>query len=298
MALLMVLSSIGIEIGPLIAGAGVVGVAIGFGAQTLVKDVISGIFYLLDDAFRVGEYIQSGTYKGTVESFSLRSVKLRHHRGYLFTVPFGELGAVQNMSRDWVIDKFAINVDYQTDIEKARKIIKKIGQQFAEDPEYAPHIIEPLKMQGVQNFGDFGIELRIKMMTKPGEQFVIRRKAYVAIKKAFEEDGIKIPFPTVMVREGESPAAAAAHLQTAARQGRRRESGSGRSLTEPGRIRQAREPDARRRPAPFVSSAASPRSPRRQSRRRLPTTTRRRKRRRPALSWRSSRTVRKAPAPR
>ena len=134
--LLMVLSSLGIEIGPLIAGAGVVGVAIGFGAQTLVKDVIAGIFYLLDDAFRVGEYIQSGTYKGTVESFSLRSVKLRHHRGYLFTVPFGELGAVQNMSRDWVIDKFSINVDYQTDIEKARKIIKKIGQQFADDPEY------------------------------------------------------------------------------------------------------------------------------------------------------------------
>jgi small-conductance mechanosensitive channel len=212
--LLMVLSSLGVEIGPLIAGAGVVGVAIGFGAQTLVKDVIAGIFYLLDDAFRVGEYIQSGTYKGTVESFSLRSVKLRHHRGYLFTVPFGELGAVQNMSRDWVIDKFSINVDYQTDIEQARKIIKKIGQQLADDPEYAPHVIEPMKMQGVQNFGDFGIELRVKMMTKPGEQFVIRRKAYVAIKKAFEEAGIKIPFPTVMVREGESAAAAAAHLQS------------------------------------------------------------------------------------
>ena len=80
----------------------------GFGAQTLVKDVIAGIFYLLDDAFRVGEYIQSGSYKGTVESFSLRSVKLRHQRGPLFTVPFGELGAVQNMSRDWVIDKLMV----------------------------------------------------------------------------------------------------------------------------------------------------------------------------------------------
>ena len=105
MAALMALSSMGVQIGPLIAGAGVVGVAVGFGAQTLVKDVISGIFYLLDDAFRVGEYIISGSYKGTVESFSLRSIKLRHHRGYLYTVPFGTLGAVQNMSRDWVIDK-------------------------------------------------------------------------------------------------------------------------------------------------------------------------------------------------
>jgi moderate conductance mechanosensitive channel len=213
MTVLMVLSSIGIEIGPLIAGAGVVGVAIGFGAQTLVKDVISGVFYLLDDAFRVGEYIQSGSYKGTVEAFSLRSVKLRHHRGYLFTVPFGELGAVQNMSRDWVIEKFSINVDYDTDIEKARKIIKKIGQRFAEDPEYAADIIEPLKMQGVQNFGDYGIELRLKLMTKPGHQFTVKRKAYVAIKQAFAENGIKIPFPTVHVQEGQGTAGAVAqHL--------------------------------------------------------------------------------------
>lgn len=213
---LMVLSSLGVEIGPLIAGAGVIGVAIGFGAQTLVKDVISGIFYLFDDAFRVGEYIESGSYKGTVEAFSLRSVKLRHHRGALFTVPFGELGAVQNMSRDWVIDKFSIKVDYKADIEKARKIVKKIGQELAEDPEFAPDIIEPLKMQGVENFGDYGIELRIKMKTKPGGQFVIRRKALVAIKRAFEENGIEIPYPTVHVREGENPAAAAARLMSAA----------------------------------------------------------------------------------
>ncbi|TGT22073.1 mechanosensitive ion channel, partial [Mesorhizobium sp. M4B.F.Ca.ET.172.01.1.1] len=93
MAVLMMLASVGIQIGPLIAGAGVVGVAVGFGAQTLVKDVISGVFFLLDDAFRVGEYITAGRYVGTVESFSLRSVKLRHHRGSLFTIPFGELGA-------------------------------------------------------------------------------------------------------------------------------------------------------------------------------------------------------------
>src|SRR5215212_2518384 len=166
-AVMMALSAVGIEIGPLIAGAGVIGVAIGFGSQTLVKDIISGVFYMLDDAFRVGEYIQSGTYKGTVESFSLRSVKLRHHRGPVYTVPFGSLGAVQNMSRDWVIDKFSINVDNSTDVEKARKIVKKIGQQFAEDPEYAPHIIEPMKMQGVEQFGDYAIQLRLKMMTKP-----------------------------------------------------------------------------------------------------------------------------------
>jgi small-conductance mechanosensitive channel len=211
-ALLMALSALGVEIGPLIAGAGVVGVAIGFGAQTLVKDVISGVFYLLDDAFRVGEYIQSGSYKGTVESFSLRSVKLRHQRGPIFTVPFGELGAVQNMSRDWVIDKFTINLTYDTNLEKARKLIKAIGQEMAADPEFASNIIDPLKMQGVEQFGDFAIQIRCKMTTRPGEQFVIRRKAFARIKQAFDENGIHFAFPTVQVAGGgETAHAAVAH---------------------------------------------------------------------------------------
>jgi small-conductance mechanosensitive channel len=125
--ILTVLAELGVEIGPLIAGAGIFGVAIGFGSQTLVKDVISGVFYLMDDAFRVGEYIQSGTYMGTVESFSLRSVRLRHHRGPVFTVPFGVLGAVQNMSRDWAIDKFRIKVRFDVDIAKAKKLTKVVG---------------------------------------------------------------------------------------------------------------------------------------------------------------------------
>ena len=136
-------SAMGVQIAPLIAGAGVVGVAVGFGSQTLVKDVISGIFYLLDDAFRVGEYIISGSYKGTVESFSLRSIKLRHHRGYLYTVPFGSLGAVQNMSRDWVIDKLTLGVTYDTDLDKVKKIIKQVGKELLADPELAPDIRQP-----------------------------------------------------------------------------------------------------------------------------------------------------------
>ena len=209
-AVLMALSSLGIEIGPLIAGAGIAGLALGFGAQTLVKDVIAGIFYLLDDAFRVGEYIQSGSYKGTVESFSLRSVKLRHQRGPLFTVPFGELGAVQNMSRDWVIDKLMVGVTYDTDLDKVRKIIKQIGQELLADPEFAPQIIETLKMQGVEQFGDFAIQIRMKMMTKPGEQFVIRRKAYALIKKAFDANHIAFAVPTVTVAGGGETAAAVA----------------------------------------------------------------------------------------
>ncbi len=197
---MMMLASVGVEIGPLIASAGVVGVAIGFGAQTLVKDIISGIFYLFDDAFRIGEYIQSGSYKGTVESFSLRSVKLRHQRGALYTVPFGILGAVQNQSRDWVVDKIVMNVPYGTDLDKVRKLVKKIGEALLEDPEFGPEIINPLKMQGVVQFGDFAIQIQTKMMTKPGDaQFLARRRALLLINKAFADNGIGFAVPMVHV---------------------------------------------------------------------------------------------------
>jgi small-conductance mechanosensitive channel len=198
----------------LIAGASVVGVAIGFGAQTFVRDVIAGMFYLLDDAFRVGEYIQSGNYKGTVEGFSIRSVRLRHHRGPVYTVPFSLLGAIQNQSRDWVIDKIAVGVTYDSNLDLARKLIKQVGLELAKDPEFSPLILEPLKMQGVEQLGDFAVQIRAKMMTLPGEQFVIRRKAYAMIKKAFDENGIKFAFPTVQVAgEGETSAATAAIAQ-------------------------------------------------------------------------------------
>jgi moderate conductance mechanosensitive channel len=209
-AVLMALSAMGVQIAPLVAGAGVVGIAVGFGAQTFARDVIAGMFYLIDDAFRVGEYIQAGRYKGTVEGFSIRSVRLRHHRGPVFTVPFNLLGAVENMSRDWVIDKIAIGVTYDSDLEKARKLIKQIGLELQQDPEFAPLIMEPLKMQGVDELGDYAVTIRAKMMTVPGEQFVIRRKAYAMIKKAFDENGIKFAFPTVQVAGEAEPGTATA----------------------------------------------------------------------------------------
>lgn len=213
LAALMTLSTLGVEIGPLIASAGVVGLAIGFGAQTLVKDVISGIFYLLDDAFRVGEHIVSGTFSGTVESFSLRSVRLRHHNGPIFTVPFSALGAVQNTSRDYAVEKLLITVNYDTDLEKARKLIKRVGQQLMEDPELAPMIIEPLKMQAVSDFGTYGIQLKLKTTTKPGAQSAVRKKAYPLIKKMFDENGIEFAHPTVKVAEGDPTVKAAAAQQ-------------------------------------------------------------------------------------
>lgn len=207
---MMVLSGLGVEIGPLIAGAGVFGVAIGFGSQTLVKDIISGIFYMMDDAFRVGEYIQSGSYMGTVESFSIRSVKLRHHRGPVFTVPFGSLGAVQNMSRDWVIDKFKINVSYDTDVAKVKKVVKGVGAKLLEDEELGPLLIETVKMKGVETFGDYGITLSFAMTAKPGHQTQIRRRAQAMIKEAFDANGISFASPTVQVAGDDTQASAAA----------------------------------------------------------------------------------------
>ncbi|NNU47764.1 mechanosensitive ion channel family protein [Rhizobium sp. WYCCWR 11279] len=207
---LMILDAVGIQIGPLLAGAGVVGIAVGFGAQTLVKDIISGVFYLFDDAFRIGEYIQAAKYKGTVEGFSLRSIRLRHHRGPVTIVPFGELGAVQNLSRDWVIDIITLTLNYDSDLEEVRKTIKRIGVELLEDAELGPNIIEPLKMQGIEQMADYGVQIRLKFMAKPGEQFGVRRKALAMLKKTFAEKGIQFATPTVHVSGGPADAAATA----------------------------------------------------------------------------------------
>jgi hypothetical protein len=127
------------------------------------------------------------------------------------TVPFSLLGAVENMSRDWVIDKIAIGTTYDSDLTLAKKLIKQIGLDLAKDPEFAPLIREPLKMQGVEELGDFAVQIRAKMMTVPREQFVIRRQAYAMIKQAFDANGIKFAFPTVQIAgEGEAATAAAA----------------------------------------------------------------------------------------
>ncbi len=208
-AILMILASMGVQIAPLIAGAGVVGVAIGFGSQTLVKDIMSGMFYLLDDAFRVGEYIVADRYKGTVESFSLRSIKLRHHRGPLYTIPFGSLGAIQNMSREWVIVKLAFTVPFETDVNQVKKVIKGVNAELQADPELAPGFLEPLKSQGADEIAPHGIVIRVKFKAIPGQQFTIRRRANALIKQAFAENGIKFAFPTVQVAGSGDESAAA-----------------------------------------------------------------------------------------
>jgi small-conductance mechanosensitive channel len=199
MVTLIVLSSIGVEIGPLLAGAGVIGLAIGFGAQKLVRDILSGIFFLMDDAFRVGEYLDAGGISGTVEQITLRTIKLRHHRGMLQIVPLGDLKSITNFMRGGMVVKFDLKLPYDTDIDKVRKIIKKVGKKMLLDEELGPDFIKPLKSQGVRSVGDSVMTFRAKFTARPGTHFVIRREAYKHITAALEKAGIHYAHRKVIV---------------------------------------------------------------------------------------------------
>jgi small-conductance mechanosensitive channel len=199
-AVLIVLSALGVNIGPLIAGAGVFGLAIGFGAQTLVKDIISGVFFLMDDAFRVGDYVECSGTKGSVEHISLRSLRLRNPRGQVYFIPFGDIKLVTNLSRDYVIMKLDFRVRYDADVEKIRKIIKKkVYQPIMDDPELGPKLLEPIKSQGVREMDDSAMIMRVKYKTKPGDQFAIRKEVYRLMQEAFKEAGIEFAHRNVTV---------------------------------------------------------------------------------------------------
>ena len=211
MVSLIVLSAVGVNIGPLIAGAGVIGLAIGFGTQTLVKDIVSGIFYLIDDAFRLGDWVDTGKAKGTVEHISIRSLRLRHSRGQVYTIPFGGLGQISNYSRDYAIEKLDFRVPYDTDVNKVRKIVKKISEGISEDESLGPRLLSPVKFQGVKLFEESAMVMRIKFTTRPGEQFLVRREVYSRLRKAFEKSGVEFAYRHVLVRlpkeMSETPAA-------------------------------------------------------------------------------------------
>ena len=199
MVVMVALSALGVNIGPLLAGAGVIGLAVGFGAQTLVRDLVSGMFFLIDDAFRKGEYVDVGAAKGTVERINMRSLVLRHHMGPLHTIPYGEIQSLSNFSRDWVIMKLEFRVGYNTDPNKVKKIFKKIGAEMLEDPLHGPDFLEPFKSQGVKAMEDSAMIVRGKFMAKPGKQFTIRKEIYNRVRQAFEENGIEFAHRRVTV---------------------------------------------------------------------------------------------------
>lgn len=192
---LLVLSELGINITPLIAAFSVFGLAVSFGSQALVRDVVSGIFFLAEDSFRIGEYVDCSKVKGVVEGFSVRSLKLRHQNGQLHIVPFGQVGHITNFSRDWTVVKFNIAFANGTDVELLRKTVKKIGLDMMEEPQFKPILMQPLKMQGVVDIKDNSLIIRFKFMARPKNPSMIQRMAVRRMYDTFPALGIKFATP-------------------------------------------------------------------------------------------------------
>jgi moderate conductance mechanosensitive channel len=199
MIILIVLSSMGINIAPLLAGAGVVGLAISFGSRKLVEDVLSGIFYLTDDSFRIGEWIASGSVEGTVEGFNLRNIRLRDSKGALQIIPFSKLGTITNYNRGGMVVKFNLELPYGTDIDVIRKIVKKVGENIQKNPEFTRDIIRPIKYQGIKSVSNSVMTFRVKFTAKAGRQYLIQREAFREIMEALAKKGIPFAHRKVIV---------------------------------------------------------------------------------------------------
>jgi len=207
MAVMMSLGEFDVNLGPLIAGAGIVGVAVGFGAQSLVKDFLTGVFMLLEDQYGVGDVVNLGETVGVVESVKLRTTQVRDINGTVWYVPNGEIRRVANLSQDWGRAVLDVEVAYDTDIAKAQAVIKEVADGVWQ--EQLPHatIIEEPTIAGVQAFGASAIAIRLMAKTEPGEHFAAARELRSRIKVAFDEAGIEIPFPqrTVWMKTEQPP---------------------------------------------------------------------------------------------
>ena len=209
---LVILSEVGIDIAPLLASAGVIGLAIGFGAQTLVKDVITGLFILIEDTIAVGDYVEVGGHEGTVESLTIRTVRLRDPSGSVHTVPFSDVSTVLNYTRDYAYAVLNIGVAYRENIDEVILVIQQIGQEMMEDPSVAPNILAPIQVQGLNSFEDSAVVIRARIKVIPGYQWGMRRHFNRLMKNRFDELGIEIPFPHQTIffgadKEGKAPPA-------------------------------------------------------------------------------------------
>jgi small-conductance mechanosensitive channel len=194
-ALLMVLAQIEVNLGPLIASAGIAGIALGFGAQSIVKDFLSGFFMLVEDQYGVGDIINVGEASGVVEGIGLRTTRIRDVNGNLWFVPHGEVARVSNMSQQWSRAVLDIGVAYGTDIDKAKRVIKEVADAVWHDHLASATIIEEPEIWGVEMLGDSSISIRLVVKTEPGEQWTTAREIRGRLIKAFATEGIEIPFP-------------------------------------------------------------------------------------------------------
>jgi moderate conductance mechanosensitive channel len=191
-ALLMCLGEVGIDLAPLLAGAGVLGVAIGFGSQSLVRDFLSGMFILVEDQFGVGDIVDLGEASGTVEAVSLRTTRLRAVDGTVWHMPNGEITRVGNMSQHWSRALLDVEVAYDTDLEHARGVIKRVADELWQEDT---SVLDEPEMWGVEQLGAHGVVLRLVVKTTPSAQWKVSRELRQRIKAAFDEEGIEIPFP-------------------------------------------------------------------------------------------------------
>jgi moderate conductance mechanosensitive channel len=200
-----VLSNIGIDIGPLLAGAGIVGLAVGFGAQTIVKDFLTGMFLIIEDTVSIGDVARIGDASGLVEDMSLRTIKLRAFDGTLQVIPYGEAQVIHNMTKDFSFYVFDLSISYSSNIAKALELMKRIGDELQGDEEYSSFIMEPIEIIGVDRLADSGVILRARIKTRPIKQWVVGREYLKRIKLAFDANGIEIPFPHLKLVPPDQP---------------------------------------------------------------------------------------------
>jgi small conductance mechanosensitive channel len=192
---LTMLSELGVSIAPLLAGAGIAGVAIGFGAQSLVKDVITGFFILIEDSIAVGDVVEIAGHGGIVEGMTIRTIRLRDLEGNVHTVPFGEVNTVLNRTKEFSFALIEIGVAYSSDVDKVIEVLKQVGAELQADAKFGPLIVEPLEVLGLDSFGDSSVNILVRIKTRPIKQWAVKREFHRRVKRVFDAHGIEIPFP-------------------------------------------------------------------------------------------------------
>jgi small conductance mechanosensitive channel len=200
-AAIMVVSEFGVEIGPMIAAAGIIGVAVGFGGQYLIRDLISGLFVILENQYRIGDVVKTGDIAGTVEDITLRILVLRDLDGTVHHIPHGEITKLSNLSKEFARVNIDLGVAYDTDLEKLIKVINDVGQELASDSEWKDLIIDAPKFIRVNEFADSAIVVKILGDTKPLQQWAVAGELRKRLKIVFDKEGIEIPFPQRVVHQ-------------------------------------------------------------------------------------------------
>lgn len=204
MSVLMMMQEIGIKIGPILAGAGIVGLAVGFGGQYLIRDVITGMFIILENQYRIGDVINVEGTGGLVEDISLRKTTLRDMNGTVHHIPHGEIKKVSNLSRKYARINLDIGVSYDSDLDKVISVINRTGNELAEDPVYRGSVITPPQFLRVEDFADSAIIVKVLGDTKPLKQWELSGEFRKRIKLAFDREGIEIPFPQRVIHNRNS----------------------------------------------------------------------------------------------